>query len=126
MSRAELCHQRLGDWLTGLRMPKLDDPTRRLEEARLNQLRNFFLLLLASASPPPRSPIEALEAAGGLTGLELYRKHLALPLEGTPDDVTSAIDLGRPGGELFALQARLVDELDDDGRAILLQLGKLI
>lgn len=126
MSRADLCHQRLGAWLTGLRMPGLDDPTRRLEEAGLNQLRNFFLILLASSPQPAASPLEALEQTGELTRIELYRQHLSLPLRGTPDDVVSAIDLGRPSGELFALSSRLMDELDDEGRAILLQLGKLM
>ena len=128
MTRAETSHQRLGEWLTGLQMPKLDHPTRRLEEAALNMLRNFFVVLLASSKggEPAATPFEALETAGGLARLDLYRQHLALPLSGTPDDVTTAIDLGRPSGELFALQGRLMDELDDEGRGIVLQLGKLI
>lgn len=125
MTRAEICHQRLGEWLTGLEMPGLGEPTRRLEEGALSMLRNFLVLLLASGSEPATSPLQALETAGGLARLDLYRQHLTLPLSGTPESVTSAIELGRPSGELFALQSRLLDELDDDGRAIILRLGKL-
>ena len=88
-------------------------------------LRNFLILLLASDSEPVASPLQALETAEGLTRLDLYRQYLTLPLSGTPESVTSAIELGRPSGELFALQSRLLDDLDDEGRAIILRLGKL-
>lgn len=125
MTRGQLAQERLGQWLDGLEMPKLDDPRRQLEEYCLASLRNFFVLLLARWPEPPATPVEALERAGGLSQGETYRRFLALPLKGSPDTVVSGIDLGPPQGELFALQERLIDELDDDGRLLILQLGKL-
>lgn len=120
-------HQRLGEWLDGLSMPSLDDPKRRIEELRLDQLRNFLLLLLArSGDELPSTPAEALERWGSqLGGLATYQTQLALPLAGTPDGIVSVLKLGQPNGELFQLQAKLVDELDDDGRRLLVELGKL-
>jgi hypothetical protein len=125
MNRAELCQQRLGEWLDGLEMPALGHPHRRLEEACLAMLRNFFVLLLVRWSEPPATPVEALARAGGLTEGAAYERYLGLPLQGTPDRIVSGIGLGPPTGELFALQSRLVDELDDEGRSLLIQLGNL-
>ncbi len=120
-------HERLGEWLDGLSMPALDDSKRRIEELRLDQLRNFLLLLLArSGEDLPSTPTEALERWGSrLGGLAAYQAQLALPLSGTPDSIVSVLKLGQPNGELFQLQEKLVDELDDDGRRVLIELGKL-
>lgn len=108
-------------------MPSLDDPKRRIEELRLDQLRNFLLLLLArSGDDLPGTPAEALERwASGLDGLTTYGNQLSLPLTGTPDSVVSGLRLGQPNSELFKLQEKLVDELDDEGRRVLVELGKL-
>ncbi len=125
MTRKELCQQRLGHWLDGLELPRLDDPGRRLEELALTSLRQFFLLLLVSTPEPAATPLQALESAGGLTREDIYRRHLSLPLKGSPDALASAIDLGPPSGELFALQERLIDGLDEEGRLLMLQLGQL-
>lgn len=120
-------HERLGEWLDGLSMPALDDPKRRIEELRLDQLRNFLLLLLAREPEPLVStPAEALRRwAPELVELDAYCEKLSLPLQGTPDDIVSVLKLGQPQGELFALQARLMDELGDDGRRLIVELGKL-
>jgi hypothetical protein len=119
--------QRLGQWLDGLQLPLLDDPRRRLEELCLSQLRNFFLLLLASSPDnPPPTPSEALDRLGPeLARHDLYRQTLALPLQGSPESVVTAIELGEPNGELYALQERLADGLSEEGRLLILQLGRL-
>lgn len=127
MNRQELCRQRVNLWLEGLQTDSLplDSPRLRIEELSLGSLKNFFVLLLASSPEPPQTPIEALERAGGLEQMELYRQKLALPLHGSPYELNTAIRLGPPSGELFALQERLLDEIDEEGRAILLRLGQL-
>lgn len=120
-------HDRLGEWLDGLSMPPLDDPRRRIEELRLDQLRNFLLLLLAREPEAlAAGPAEALRRwAPDLVELESYCAKLTLPLQGTPDDIVSVLKLGHPQGELFALQARMMDELGEDGRRLIVELGKL-
>lgn len=120
-------HERLGEWLDGLDMPGLGQPDRRVEELRLDQLRNFLLLLLARASSDPvATPSEALQKFGAeLTNLSLYQEMLALPLAGTPNSIVTVLKLGQPSSELFRLQERLMDELDDDGRRAIVELGKL-
>jgi hypothetical protein len=126
LSNVALCQERLDQWLDGLRMPRLDDPERGLEESSLTILRNFFVLLLASQHQNlPRTPVEALEAAGGLAHTELYRQGLSLPLRGSPDDILTAIKLGPPSGELFELQKRLMRTLDDQGHELIVQLARL-
>lgn len=127
MDRKEVCRQHLDAWLSSLRAqtPGIDDPRTRLEEVSLVGLRNLFALLLASTPEPPDSPLDALEAAGGLSHMELYRQHLVLPLRGSPYEVATAIKLGPPTGELFALQERLLTELDDEGQEVLVTLGQL-
>lgn len=108
-------------------MPPLDDERRRLEELCLAQLRNFFLLLLSSRPNEMfATPVEALDTLGPkLDQRDLYHSELALPLHGTPDSVVSAIGLGDPEGELFALQEALTDALTDEGRLLLVRLGRL-
>ncbi len=105
----------------------MDDERRRLEELCLGQLRNFFLLLLCSRPDDLfQTPVEALDALGpSLDQRDLYHAELALPLKGSPDSVVSAIALGDPAGELFALQEKLTDELQDEGRLLLVRLGRL-
>jgi hypothetical protein len=122
-----LHQQRLEQWLTGLTMPRLDHPLRRVEELRFNQLRTFFVLLLASdPANPPSTPAEALDRFGPeLTDSARYKQALQLPLHGTPDEVVSELEPGDPDSELFALQERLTDQLSDDGRLVLLRLAQL-
>lgn len=120
-------HERLGEWLDGLEMPSLGDPQRRIEELRLDQLRNFLLLLLARAgSDSVATPGEALLKFGPeLTELARYQDTLALPLSGTPNSIVTVLKLGQPSSELFRLQETLMDDLDDDGRRAIVELGKL-
>lgn len=123
----ELHRELMGRWLDGLKMPLLDDPLRRLEELRLNQLRTFFALLLASEPHnPPRTPWGALQQlAPGLQNAAQYEAALQLPLRGSPDDVAGVLEPGDPDSEIFALQERLTDQLSDDGRLVLHSLAQL-
>ena len=122
----EQCKSQLDGWLDGLEMPPLDHPRRRLEELCLGQLRNFFLLLLARfCDDIPATPLQAMARIGEPSNLDPYQTHLTLPLSGTPDTLVSAIDLGNPSGALFALQTRLAHELNDQGRELILGLGRL-
>lgn len=127
MTRPQQCRERLDEWLEGLQSEPLalDDPRLRIEELSLKSLRNFFVLLLASGSDTPQTPVQALERAGGLEHLDLYRQTLALPLQGSPRQVNAAINLGPPKGELFALQQRLLEQLDDEGHRVLVELAQL-
>ena len=127
MSLNESVHQRLGEWLDGLSLPALDDPSRRIEELRLGQLRNFLLLLLARFPHElAATPAEALERCGPeLAELSSYQQKLSLPLNDTPDGIATALQLGKPRSELFALQENLLDQLDDDGHRLIVELGRL-
>ena len=120
-------HERLTEWLSGISMPPLGDEQRRIEEARYDQLRNFLLLLLAACpEEASSSPSKLLERLGpDLTELERYQAKLKLPLVGTPDDIVSVLKLGQPRSELFALQERLMDDLNEDGLRAVVALGKL-
>lgn len=124
MSRQTLCQERLQQWMAGLQLPAFDDPRRPLEEMAYRSLLNFFALLLASRAEPPEAPMELLDPAE-LSGWDRYSRLLSLPLQGTPEPLVRQLELGRPSSELFALQRRLSDQLDDEGRAILLQFGRL-
>ena len=127
MSLSESVHQRLGEWLDGLVLPPLDDPKRQIEELRLGQLRNFLLLLLARFPQNlAQTPGEALEkCAPDLAQLSAYQQKLTLPLADSPDGIASALQLGKPRSELFSLQETLLDQLDDDGHRLLVELGRL-
>ncbi len=127
MSLSESVHQRLGEWLDGISLPALDDPNRRIEELRLGQLRNFLLLLLARfPNDLATTPAEALERCGPeLTELSAYQQTLSLPFNDTPDGLATALKLGKPRSELFTLQENLLDQLDDDGHRLIVELGRL-
>lgn len=125
MTRLQICRERLDDWLAGLsaEYSSLDDPRRELDQLGLASLRSFFALLLASRPVPPLTPLEAMESSDRLSRFDLYRRLLTLPLKGSPSDIAMELRLGAPSGELFMFTELLFDDLDDEGRQILLAIS---
>lgn len=102
-------------WMSGFRLPDLNDPMYPVEEADMDIVKDFFALLLVSAESVPASPLAAVRA--------YLPDFPEFPTRGLPSDALVVLGVARPSGPTVELRSRLSAALDAEQAASYLVLA---